>query len=172
MTDLAKKILNILYISGDEVSVSKIAEAIGVKSEDVINEVERMKEGVSTLGLKIIKKDNHFMISSHEDHHELLQSFSKKEIDSELSPAGLQTITIAAYMPGATANEISFIRGVESSKSLRNLLTRGLLEKKNDKYYLTFESLKHLGAESNEHLPDFKIINKNLHQKLNEALNE
>lgn len=172
MTDLAKQILNILYIAGEEVSLSKIAEALDRREGEIVDEIVKLENHVHGLGLKIIRKDKYLMISSHPDHSTILENFAKKETDSELSPAVLQAVTIVAYMPGATAQEVSFVRGVESSKSLRNLQTRGLLEKRENKYHLTFDSLKHLGISKIEDLPDFANINKNLIEKLNQALNE
>lgn len=172
MKDISKKILNIIFVSGEEVSVDKIAEALDTDKKVILDELQEIENRIHEIGLRMIKKGNHLMLSSHEDHHDVVKQFSKKETDSELSPAALQTLTIITYMPGATAQEISFIRGIESSKSIRNLMTRGLIEKGNSGYDLTFESLKHLGVTKSEQLPEFESINKNLKEKLKEALND
>ena len=63
---------------------------------------------------------------------------------------------------GATHGEIDWVRGVNSSASLRTLLMRGLIEGREDerdkrrvRYALTTEALAHLGIARAEELPRF-----------------
>jgi chromosome segregation and condensation protein ScpB len=55
---------------------------------------------------------------------------------------------------------IDFIRGVNSSYILRNLLMRGLIERERSSntynYKITFDFLKHLGLNSVNELPEYE----------------
>ena len=65
-------------------------------------------------------------------------------------------------MGPVTRAEIEFIRGVNSSFILRNLMVRGLIAKEADKeragsfvYRATFDFLRHVGVSRAEELPEF-----------------
>ena len=63
------------------------------------------------------------------NRYEILKSIVNSEFDSELSKASLETLSIIIYKNTASRAEIDYIRGVNSSFILRNLLVRGLIER-------------------------------------------
>ena len=83
-----------------------------------------------------------------------------------MSESALQTLAVILYKPGATKPEIDFVRGVDSVRSLKSLITRGLIEKTEEKnrknYSPTIETLKFLGLENVENVPEFLEINDKL----------
>jgi segregation and condensation protein B len=89
----------------------------------------------------------------------------KDELSKELSKATLETLSIIIYKQGSTRAEIDYIRGVNSSFILRNLLIRGLIQKESHptdsrKYFYkpTFELLGFLGIQKLEELPDYQML--------------
>ena len=52
--NLVKKIINVLYLSGDEMSVSKIAEILSVKKEEIMNILSDLKSTLTNAALKIL----------------------------------------------------------------------------------------------------------------------
>ena len=72
----------------------------------------------------------------------------------------METFAVIAYQDGATRGEVDWVRGVNSSASLRTLLMRGLIEGREDeadkrrvRYSVTTEALAHLGVTRAEELP-------------------
>jgi aspartokinase len=64
---------------------------------------------------------------------EVAKKVRKEELEGELSAASLQVLTICAYLGPISKSEISFIRGVQSTQSIRSLSSRGLITKENEK---------------------------------------
>ena len=97
----------------------------------------------------------------------------KDELKGDLSPASLETLAIIAYFGPVPRSRIDFLRGVNSSFTLRNLLIRGLVDRAPNPsrpnqflYAASFETLRHLGVSSREELPEFSAIHEKL-EKLN-----
>jgi segregation and condensation protein B len=82
----------------------------------------------------------------------------------------LETLAVIAYQTGATRGEVDWVRGVNSSTSLRTLLMRGLIEGREDerdkrrtRYSLTTEALAHLGLARIENLPRYDELAAGVH---------
>ena len=91
-----------------------------------------------------------------------------------LKKASLETLSIILYKNTASRAEIDYIRGVNSSFILRNLLVRGLIEieakrgeDRNYVYKPSLNLLEHLGVKSLEELPDFASVSAKLKDFLN-----
>ena len=105
---------------------------------------------------------------------EILKSIVNSEFDSELSKASLETLSIIIYKGATSRAEIDYIRGVNSSFILRNLLVRGLIEREakrgEDKSYVykpSLNLLEHLGVMSLEELPEYSSMSAKLKEFLN-----
>lgn len=95
----------------------------------------------------------------------IVKKLRESELTHDLGKASLETLAVIAYrsgLPGqgTTRGEIDWVRGVNSSTSLRTLLMRGLIEGREDehdkrriRYSLTTEALAHLGVARAEDLP-------------------
>ena len=86
----------------------------------------------------------------------------KEELTEDLTPASLETLSIVSYLGPISRTRIEYLRGVNSSVILRNLMIRGLIERFHDPehasgflYRLTFDAMKHFGIQQKEDLPDF-----------------
>ena len=204
MSELNKKILNILFLSGEEISLSEIVsvlnkthkaqaelekktkkeiENIDIPSnlnvesvmyadkEKIMQALLEIKNEINKMGLELIENNQKYIITTSKEYSYLNIEFTNYINSGDLTPAQLQTVTIISYMSGASAQEISFIRGVQSSLVLRALTTRGLIYKKEEKYYITTDTLKYLGLENVESLENYQNINTNFKDKLSQALN-
>ena len=79
-----------------------------------------------------------------------------------MTSAALETISIIAYAGPISRADIEYIRGVNSSFTIRNLLLRGLVERTIDPkrsnayvYTASFDLIKRLGLSKVEELPDY-----------------
>ena len=90
-------------------------------------------------------------------------------MQKDLGKAALETLTIILYRAPVSKGELDYIRGVNSSFILRNLLVRGLVERSinpNDKrsfvYRPTFDLLSHLGIAKIEDLPEYESVGQEI----------
>src|SRR3972149_1519044 len=90
-----------------------------------------------------------------------------EELKEELTPAGLETLSIIAYFGPVSKIKIDYFRGVNSAFILRNLLMRGLIDRSDKSkeegyaYSLNFDALKHLGISKIEELPEYEKYKNN-----------
>jgi len=98
----------------------------------------------------------------------------KEELNKDLSKASLETLSIILYKNGASRADIDYIRGVNSSFTLRAMAIRGLVEKTIDKkdsrryiYKPSFELLSFMGVKSVEELPDYSEVSNSINVAAN-----
>ncbi len=163
MSDISKKIEAILFLKGEPMSLSRLALFLKVK-EDLVNRgIKELEESLQSRGLAIVKKDGEFMMASAPELAKFTADFAKDEIGQDLSRAVLETLAIIVYKGPLTRSEIDYIRAVNSSFTVRNLMIRGLIERVSDPkdarawlYRPTFEFLKFVGIGEIKKLPDFE----------------
>ena len=121
------------------------------------------------IGLRIISKGDRIQMVSSPKNSKYIEKLIKQDLQKELTPASLETLAIVAYKEPITRAEIDEIRGVNSSFMLRNLLIRGLIERRENPkdarsyvYEISFNFLKKLGLKSKKELPEYKKLSKQL----------
>ena len=117
----------------------------------------------------LIEKDNDITLGTAPELSDLIKNLQKEELSKDLSKASLETLSIVLYKNGVSRAEIDYIRGVNSSFTLRALSVRGLIEKtldeKDNRRYIykpSFELLSYMGVKSVEELPDFSEVNNSI----------
>jgi len=166
--NLEAKLEVILFIAGDPLNYQKIAKILGVELAQIPEIVAALAERLKNSGaLRIITKDEAVQLVTAPEHAELLETLVKAELREELTPAGLEVLAIVAYRGPIRRSEIEFIRGVNSSYTLRNLLLRGLIDREGSEvdgrayqYKISFDFLKRLGLGSISELPEYEKISK------------
>lgn len=153
----------LLFKYGKPISYKKICKILNI-NEDSCNELvdkydNKLKDN-NERGLFLIKKDNEIQLGTKPEINEIGQQIAKEEFTEELTPASLETLSLIAYLGPVPRTMIDFIRGVNSSYILRNLLMRGLIERERSSntynYKITFDFLKHLGLNSVNELPEYE----------------
>ncbi len=155
----------LLFYHGEPLKTKKIAEVLNLKEnecDELINQLmENLKEDKKR-GLLLIKNDDKIQLGTKPEFQKINQQFLKEEFNEQLTPAALETLSIVAYLGPIPRMTVDFIRGVNSSFSLRNLMIRGLVERnpagKGNIYHyqVSFDFLKHIGLNNREQLPDFE----------------
>ena len=117
----------------------------------------------------MLEKDNEISLGTAPELSDLIENLQKEELNKELSKASLETLSIILYKNGANRSEIDYIRGVNSSFTLRALSIRGLIEKITDPkdnrrfiYKPSFELLSYMGIKSVEELPDYSEVSNSI----------
>ncbi len=163
---MLEKVITILFLSGDPIPAQKIASLLNITKEEIIDNIPIIKSTVEYTGLTLLVNGEDFAIVTKAEQSELVEAFRKDELKGDLTPAALQVLTLVAYLGYPTREQISYIRGVQSSQSIRTLAVRGLIARSGEVCTLTADSLRQLGITSVEQLPDYQTIHKNLLEKL------
>lgn len=175
---LEAKIEGLLFYKGEDVSVKKLAELLSVSAGEIEESLKKLEESLTGRGLVLVRKDNSVVLGISSELSSLIESIRKDEITKELSRASLETLSIILYQNGVSRSEIDYIRGVNSSFILRNLLVRGLIEKTIDPkdsrrflYRPTFDTLTYMGVSSIEQLPNYTEVRSQLKEVINQEQN-
>lgn len=175
--NLKSIIETILFVRAESMDIKTIMK-ITAGSEDLVHAAlaELVKE-YSERGIVLLEKDDSWQFASNQINGNYVEELTKSEFTQELSRSGLETLAIIAYKGPISRIEIEYLRGVNSSFTVRNLLMRGLIERvENPKdarsylYRITFDFLKHFGLTSMEQLPRFEEFSKHNIEILEEKL--
>lgn len=164
---LQSVIETILFVHGEPITFDKLVKSAKAKKEAVLKALEELKKDYENRGLAILTKNDQYQLGSNPKNTKYIENLVKDEFSEELSRAAVETIAIIAYKGPLTRVEIEYVRGVNSSFTLRNLLMRGLVERiENPKdarsylYRVSFDFLKHLGVNRLEDLPQYEEFRK------------
>ena len=180
--DLEKKIEAILFWKGEPISVNKLADIFKVSKDEIAGAVSELSLKLADRGIVLMVREGELTLGTNPEVSDLIENLQKEELNKELSKASLETLSIVLYKNGVTRAEIDYVRGVNSSFTLRMLSIRGLIEKtldpKDNRRYIykpTFELLSYMGVKNVEELPDYTETNQNLSEagiKMEEEMKE
>lgn len=167
--NLEQKIEAILFFKGEPMSRKKLAEFLGVGQTEINEAIEKLKENLSARGIIFQENQNEITLGTAPELSDLIEKLQKEELNKELSKASLETLSVVLYKNGVSRSLIDYIRGVNSSFTLRALSIRGLIERSIDPqdnrryiYKPTFELLSFMGVKSVEELPDYNLVNSSI----------
>lgn len=167
--NIEQKIEAVLFWKGEPMSRKKLSEVLKVELVEISEAVLKLKESLQNRGVALIEKGDDLMLGTAPEMSELIENLQKEELNKDLSKAALETLSIVLYKNGASRSEIDYIRGVNSSFTIRALSVRGLVEKTTDPkdsrrfiYKPTFELLSFMGVKSVEELPEYGNVNKEI----------
>jgi len=173
MNNLEKKIEAILFYKAEPLSIKELARLTDVSYDEINEAVESLTKSLLDSGLTIIKNENEIMIGTSPDVSDIIKKIARDELDRDLGKAGLETLAIIAYRGPVTRADIDYIRGVNSSYILRNLLIRGIIKREQNPnntrsflYSSTTEFLTYLGLTKKDDLPEFKEIKKEMENNI------
>ena len=96
---------------------------------------------------------------------EAVANVLKEEAERDIGDAGLEVLAILLYEGPSTRATIDYIRGVNSSSTIRTLLTRGLVERSGNPddgreyiYKPTTDLFAYVGVRKREDLPEYGTI--------------
>lgn len=158
---------SILLVHGDEISTEKIAAIAKRSKAEVESSLCELQKEYETRGLALIEHNGSWQLGSRPENAPYIEELAKSEFGEELSRAALETVAVIAYKGPITRPDIEYIRGVNCSFTLRNLMMRGLVERgENPKdarsylYCVSMDFLKHLGLTKLEELPRYGEFRK------------
>ena len=171
--ELESKIEGLLFYKGEDVQIIKLAELLKVSESEIEESLKKLEISLINHGLVLVRKDDSIVLGITSELSPMIESIRKEEITKELTKSSLETLSIVLYKNGVSRSEIDYIRGVNSSFILRNLLVRGLIEKIVDPkdnrrvlYRPTFDTLSFMGITSIDQLPNYSEVKNQLSEVL------
>lgn len=176
--ELVSKLEALLFIYGEPIEAKKLAKIAGLKESEVESGLVLLEKELAReeRGLSLIQDKGRFQLVTKPEFSKLLENITKQEFSEELTPAALETLSIISYAGPITRADIEYIRGVNSSFTLRALVMRGLVEREVDTkrsnayiYSASFDLLRYLGLFKKEDLPEYQKYNNlvaQTHQEL------
>ena len=150
----------LLFASGEPLPKKQLAKLLDMKDTELVVVLKALDGLLRGSGVALIETDTDVELRTAPEAAILVKKLRESELARDLGKASLETLAAVAYQTGATRGEIDWVRGVNSSTSLRTLLMRGLIEGREDpsdkrriRYSVTTEALAHLGVRSGEELP-------------------
>ena len=167
-----QKIITLLFLSGEPISLYNLSKLSNENKEDIEKLFPQIKSFLNQGGLDLLVNKQEVSIVTKSEFASLVESFLVQELKGDLTPTTLQVLTLVAYLGNPTRSDISFVRGVQSSQSIRTLSVRGLIKREGEICSLTTEALKHLGVTSVGELPEYEKLHNELLEKLESAKKE
>ncbi len=169
----------VLFLEGEPVKIKRLAEILN-KPEKQINEaLETLDKNLENRGIRLIRKDNEVMLSTAPEASDICETVSKEEFNKDIGKAGLEVLATVVYRCPVSRADIDYVRGVNSSFSLRNLLVRGLVERKTNPkdsrsylYSPSFKFLQFLGITDIKKLPEYENFGKIVEQFMENSKEE
>lgn len=167
--DLARKAEAFLFIEGGSLAKKKLAKLLKCSDAALQPVLAALKEDLGERGIALIESDEEVALAVSSHAAAAVKEELERELAREVGDAGLEVLAILLYRGPSTRAQIDYIRGVNTSTTLRTLLARGLalrIENPNDAreylYSPTAELLAYLGVRSKHELPDYEKISAEL----------
>jgi len=176
MENLLSKIEAVLFAYGEPICVDRLGKILKITSAELETALKDLEIELARQerGIILIKNVGKIQLATKPELTGLLEDIIKQEFTEDITPAALETLSIIAYAGPISRADIEYIRGVNSSFTMRNLLLRGLVERTIDPkranayiYTASFDLIKRLGILKVDDLPDYekyKQMVKNLHE--------
>ncbi len=172
MTDtisLADRIEALLFTEGGSLSLKKLTQLLDCTDVELASGVAALEQKRATSGIAVVKTDTEVALTIAPVAAETIQKAFEREIGREIGDAGLEVLAIILYKGPSTRAQIDYIRGVNTSSTIRALAARGLLERipnpsdgREYLYRATTELIAYLGVTDATKLPDYVKITSEL----------
>lgn len=163
MDNLSARIEAFLFSEGGSLTLRKLGTLLEVKDTELLPALQELAERLEGSGLTLVKTDTEVSLAISKEASLAVQKAYERELGKEIGDAGLEVLAIVLYRGPSTRAQIDYIRGVNTSSTIRTLLARGLLERtgnpEDGREYLyrpTVELLSHLGVRDREELPEYQ----------------
>ena len=162
MSELARILEALLFLSSDPVGVAELAEVTGESEGAVAGAIDELAQAYAPglRGLLLRAVAGGYTLASDPLAEPAARALLTKPRLAALTPAALETLAIVAYLAPVSRPEIARIRGVNADSPVAALLDRGLIEEGGRSefgavtYRTTTLFLKVFGLASAEELPD------------------
>ena len=157
----------ILFLHGEPLSTARLAKLAGAKKAVVEAALRGLQNEYRERGITLIHNSGEWQFATSPGERSIVEKLATSDLRDELSKAGLEVLAIVAYKGPVGRAAIDYIRGVDSSFSLRNLLLRGLVSREENPkdrrsylYRISTEFLKYFGLRQPHDLPHYDELRR------------
>jgi segregation and condensation protein B len=166
---LALHIEALLFALGRPLSRKELSGVLGVDRSELEQGIAELVKTSRDRGIVCVDDGRELELRTSPGAAELVEKARKEEFARDIGRAGTETLAAILYRGPLTRSEIDFIRGVNSSQTLRTLLMRGLIRRvpnpRDERSFLyepTTELLAELGASHADELPEYTAVRTKL----------
>lgn len=157
---LQRELEALLFVASEALSIKELARITGAEQSEVSVALQKIDEEFAHRGIVLREIAGGYRFASAPAAREAVEAYLLPP-KTNLSPAALETLAIAAYMQPVTKGEIEGIRGVSADSVIATLLDRRFLTESGRKdvpgrpiiYKTTPEFLEAFGLRSLDELP-------------------
>lgn len=175
---LKEVVESLIFISLEPLSLEKIKSVLTeFPEEDIDQAIKEVLESYASdeRGIQIIQAAGGYLFSTKSEHDTWIKRLLRVERKNKLSSAAMETLSAIAYHQPITLAEISALRGVDSSQTLKTLLQKKMIKivgrKKSPGNPLIYRTsnkfLTHFGLNDIKDLPTPEEISKILEEEEN-----
>lgn len=176
---LEAQVESLLFFKGEPVKISTLAKFLKSNEKAILEAITTLENSLQGRGVQLISVNEKIELRTSPEMSEVIESIRKEELTKDLGKAGSETLAIVLYKGPLSRSEVDYVRGVNSTFILRNLLIRGLVEKvpnpKDKRSFLykpTLELLSFIGIKKIEELPEFEKVKTELSEFSEKQNNE
>lgn len=128
---LKNLIESLIFISLEPLTIEKIKDVLeDFPPEEIEMGIEELLKGYNSneRGIQIIRSGGGYLFSTKSEYDPWIRRFFSRERKNKLSPAAIETLSAVVYHQPITLAEISDLRGVDSSHTLKTLLQKKLIK--------------------------------------------
>lgn len=175
--NLSKIIESILFVRGEPTKISRLTKLIESSEEELLSALDDLEKKLEGRGIRLVRYEDKVMLGTAPESSEYVRALMKEEYNSILSKATLETLAIVVYHGPIVRGDIDFIRGVNSSFILRNLMVRGIInrtinpkDKRTFIYKPSIQFLQHIGITKIGELPEYSDFKNSVEGFLEENI--
>lgn len=129
MTELARQIEALMFVSPDPLPLVRLCEVTEASPADVQRALAAIGERHDAeAALELVEIAGGFALRVRADLGAVVDRLRARPPEERLSPAALETLAVIAYLEPVSRPEIGRLRGVSADATVAGLLERGLLE--------------------------------------------
>ncbi len=130
MSDLARTIEALLFLSAQPVGPAELAEVAEATAGQVAEAIELLREDLAEgrRGVVLREVAGGFSLASDPASEEAARRLLARPRTPPLTQAQAETLAIVAYLQPVSRPEVARIRGVSSESAVQTLAERGLIE--------------------------------------------
>lgn len=166
---LSQHIEALLFVEGGSLKKSELAKLLAVELSVLEAALVSLKDALVGRGVVLVDDSTFVELRTSPQVAQKIEELRKEELSKDIGKAGLEVLACIMYRGPLTRAEVDFIRGVNSSQTLRTLLMRGLIRKvpnpKDERSFLyeaTTETLSQLGIVHIGELPEHAEVKAKL----------
>lgn len=153
----------ILFYRGEPVKRDELGKILKLEESALDEALAKLEVDLSDRGIRLMRVNETVLLGTAPEASELIEQLAKEELSKDIGKAGIETLSTVLYLGPITRSRVDYVRGVNSSFILRNLLVRGLVERITNPddsrtflYRPTRDLLAHLGVTRVEELPEYE----------------